>query len=366
MILRPITTLAGPEPHARASIAAGGVEDDNIFSTATGKEKDVISRLTPELEIGAQSEPLTLIGRYTFDAERFADHPELDNSRMRERASLDLQTATVRPWSLTLAGAFFRTQTPSELNTATGVLAGRAGARRLEIGSTVTRRFDPSTSISSGLTFVRDELSGGAGIGSRIGSLSFERGLTPRDRLSADYQARRFDFDPGRPILVHAVTFGWAREATARTGFTLRAGPRLVDGSARPELSASLDHRLKRGVLSCAYTDSTATIIGQAGVASFESLVVAAEVQPLRSLSLRAAPSAVRVRSADAATETRLYLGTLGATWRIVPWLALEGSYQFTLQRAPSALADQEISRHIVLLRLVAISPGKADEGRRR
>ena len=366
MMLRPATLLAMSEPYIKGSLSTGGVEDDNLFSTAQGKESDFIYRLTPEMEAGIRSEPLTLLGRYSFDAERFTDHPELDNVRMRARALFDLKTSPERAWSLAFDGAFTRTETPGELNLATGVLAGRAAAERVELDSSFTRRLGASASVTPKLAYVRDELSGGASVESRIGSLAFEREVTGRDRLSAGFEARRFDFDTGQEALARSFTLGWSRQATARTDFTLRAGPRAVEGSVKPEASASIAHRLKKGSLSCAYTNSLTTIIGQTGIATFESLAVAADLRPFRSLSLYAAPSAVRVKSGQGGSEIRVYLGTIGATWRFSPWVALAGTYQFTLERAAPGRASEDITRDIVLLRLVVSTPGPGEKASAR
>ena len=366
MFLHPTTPLAMSERYLKGSLSAGGIQDDNLFSTAGGKESDFIYRLTPEMEAGVRSEPLTLLGRYSFDAERFTDHPELDNDRMRERALFDLKTSAERAWSLAFDGAFTRTETPGELNAATGILAGRAAAQRLEIDSSLTRRLGSAASVTSKIAYVRDELSGGAGVESRIGSLTLDREVTPRDRLSAGFEARRFDFDTGEEPMARSLTLGWSRRASARTDFTLRAGPRAAEGSVKPEVSAFLGHRLKRGNLSCAYTNSLTTIIGQTGPATYESLAVSADLSPLRSLNLSLSPSAVRVRSGQDASETRVYFGTIGATWRFDPWVALAGTYQFTLERsAPGPLSD-EITRNTVLLRLIVSSPGPGEKASAR
>ncbi len=362
MFLHPTTSLAMSERYLKGSLSAGGIQDDNLFSTAREKESDFIYRLTPEMEVGIRSEPLTILGRYSLDAERFTDHPELDNDRMRERALLDLKTSAERVWSLVVDGAFTRTETPGELNAATGLLVGRAAAQRLEIDSSLTRRFGSASSVTSKIAYVRDELSGSAGVESSIGSLSLDREVTPRDRLSAGFEARRFAFDTGEEPIARSLTLGWSRQATARTDFTLRAGPRAAEGSVKPEVSASFAHRLKRGSLSCAYANSLTTIIGQTGLATYESLAVSADPRPLRSLSLSVAPSTVRVRSGQDASEIRVYLGTIGATWRFAPWIALAGTYQFTLQRAAPGPLSEEITRNTVLLRFIVSTPGPGEK----
>src|SRR2546421_120001 len=53
--------------------------DDNIFGSSVNRESDFISRFSPGLQGGYNSDPFTLLLRGGFEADVFAKHPELND-----------------------------------------------------------------------------------------------------------------------------------------------------------------------------------------------------------------------------------------------------------------------------------------------
>src|SRR5881409_1451400 len=85
------TAVAQPDLYVKGALSLSDVEDDNLFSTPReSRQGDSISRLTPEIKGGLRSARFSLAGRYSLEAERFADHPELDTTRARQTAWVDL------------------------------------------------------------------------------------------------------------------------------------------------------------------------------------------------------------------------------------------------------------------------------------
>src|SRR5207245_11593673 len=85
------TATAQPDLYANGTLSLAGVRDDNLFFTAESRQSDLITRLTPRFEAGSRWERLSLSGRWSLDAERFAEHPDLDTNRARESAAFDLR-----------------------------------------------------------------------------------------------------------------------------------------------------------------------------------------------------------------------------------------------------------------------------------
>src|SRR2546425_13153637 len=79
MMLHPVTLLAMSERYVKGSLSTGGVEDDNLFSTANGKESDFIYRLTPEVEAGGRFVALEPLRRYLVGAARLPGSAALGN-----------------------------------------------------------------------------------------------------------------------------------------------------------------------------------------------------------------------------------------------------------------------------------------------
>jgi hypothetical protein len=343
--------------YATPTLSVAEIYDDNLFSTPTRRRRDMISRVSPGLEAGYRSAPLTVLGRYQFDAELYADHPELNDAQARQEGGLELQSRPTPTLRLALSGAFWETQTANELNVATGLIVGRTRAQRLSLGTAAGWRLGPRTEVTAEAEAADDELAGGLSTRSYAAGARVERELTARDTGRVRYLFRRFVFDGDAASTSQAVLVGWRRALTPRTILELDGGPRRSDGSFDPEVSGSLRHRLRAGELALAYARTEGTSIGQAGTLTIESLTGLATWEPRRSLRLRAAPSVVRVEQAR--REAMVYGLGLEASYQVTRVVALEAAYGFTLQRggtAPTTPPDEEITRNVVLLRITFAS----------
>src|SRR5712664_250487 len=58
--------------------------DSNLFWAPFNRQADFITRVSPGVESEYRSPVLNLVGRYTLDVERFADHPELTTADARQ------------------------------------------------------------------------------------------------------------------------------------------------------------------------------------------------------------------------------------------------------------------------------------------
>ncbi|MBI3029570.1 MAG: hypothetical protein HYY64_08675 [Candidatus Rokubacteria bacterium] len=365
--LVPSVAAGQPGFYVTPSFSVGEVFDDNLFSTPSRRQKDLISRFTPGIEAGYRSAPLTLLGRYAFDAEVFLDHPELDAPQARQELALQIISRPTRSPSLTLSldGAFTETETPGQLNVETGLAAGRVRARRLSASPAIAYRFDPLTEGVADYTHTLDEQSEGVDTRTHIGDLRLDRRLTPWDTGSLGYTFRRFTFDLGRfpfdgdeTVTSHTFTLGWTHRPTALTTVTLRGGPRVSEGAVDPDVLASIRQRLRLGELSFSYSRSETTVIGRAGTVSVEAFTLSATYDPLPRLRLYAAPAVFRASSDD--LEATVYRMDFEATYRIRSWLSLTGAYAFQLQRGgidAGTSPDQEILRNVMLLRLTIEYP---------
>jgi hypothetical protein len=329
------------------------VYDDNLFSTSIRPEQDFISRFSPVLEAGYRSAPLTLLTRYAFDAEFYAEHPELDELLARQEASVELQGRPSPTLRLELSGAFVETLTASELNVGTGLAAGRARAQRVSMRTSAEWQVDPRTEATAEVEAADDDIETGISSQSYTAGIRLERQLTPRDGGRLTYTLRRFLFEGADTITSHAAQVGWRRALTPRTSLELDAGPRFSDGSVDTEVAAGLRHRIQSGELSLTYSRTETTNIGQVGALSIDNLTALVLWEPQRFLRFRAAPSVVRAEQAG--REAMVYLLSLGASYQLTKFVALEATYGFTRQRGstePTTLPNQEITRNVLALRI--------------
>lgn len=358
----PTTAQAQAGFYVTPSFSVAEVYDDNLFSTSSRREQDIISRFSPGLQAGYQSTPLTLLGRYTFDAEVFANHPELTDAQAHQQASIAFQYLPAQWLTLAFTSEYIETPTPRELNKQTGLEGGRVRAQQYAFGPSIAYGFDPFTTGTGGYTFTKDEESGGVTTDTHSVSLGFGRRITPWDTGSLGYTFSLFRFDSEGTTTSHAFTVGWTRQLTSLTSIVLQAGPRFSEGSVDPEVSASIRHRLKQGDLSFTYSRSQNTISGRAGTVNTESFTGAVTYQLLPFLQVGAEPRFSR--NTGAASEAKVYEVSLNATYQINKWLSLLGSFNSSLQQgsldsvtATSELGDEDIHHNILLLSVAITNP---------
>jgi hypothetical protein len=355
-LLSPTAASAQAGFYVTPSFGIAELYDDNIFYTPSPRQSDFITRFSPGIQAGYQSTPLTLLGRYTFDAEVYADRSELNDAQVRQEASLDFRYLPDPTLTLSTKAAFLKTQTPQELNVTTGVAAGRARARRYTANPAVTYRYDPLTSGTAEYRITRDEILGGVSTDTHDLTLDLDRRITPLDTALLGYHFTGFVFDNDSSTS-HAVTVGWRREFTPLLSVTLRGGPRFNDdGEVAPEVSGTIRYRLRRGELSLTYTRSQTTAIGIGRSVDTESVSGTATYDVLPELTLRARPSFVRGVSSTENVAT-VYRAELDATYRFTTWLSLIASYQFTHQGGLLTGGTEKIIHNVVLLQLVVSYP---------
>jgi hypothetical protein len=332
------------------------VYDSNLFSTPTDRQADFITRVTPGLAAQYRSPRLTMLGRYTFDAERFADHSDLTNVDARQHADLEL---SYRPTSRTalFAGAdLLMTQTPGELNANTALTFTRASARRAAAHSSITRQLDMVTTGTLDYVFTEYRIAGGLETRTHAAAIGINRRLSSRQSVDAGYRLEQFFF--GRSsVTSHALTLGWTEAITRRASVSVDGGPRVTNGSLAPDLSASVRYQFKPGELAFAYARTQTTVIGLAGTTDARSLTLTTTWNLPQSLKLRVAPA--RFRSAQEERRADVYQVAVGLSRPIARGLSLDVTFDTYVQQGNlyNAVADVTIPRHDVMIR-VAAAPG--------
>src|SRR5437867_3723346 len=350
------------------SLSVGEIYDDNLFFSSTQRAKDFFTRVSPVLQAGYQSTPLTLLGGYTFDSEFYSKHSELTTAQMRQRGLIELKATPDQALTLSVSGAYYQTKTPQELNLTTGLATGRVLAERCTGSPAFTYRFDPLTTAKGDYTYSKDLLAGFITIDSHIENLTLDHRLSPRDTVGPGYVGRQFAFSGFPALTSHAFTLGWSHELTPLTAFTLRGGPRLTEGTVDrlPEALVSISHKLKSGQLSLAYASTLTTIIGQSAAARAQSITGKATTELLPKLVVSAVPDIFWV-SSDIFKST-VYSVILEASHQLTKTLALQASYQYSFQRGsfnpqtgPTGPTNVEILHNIFLIRLTVTYPTRVD-----
>lgn len=346
---------------AEPAITLAGVYDDNLFSSGTERIEDFFLRLSPAIEAGYQSTPLTLLGRYVFDAEAYARNPKLDTTPVRQHAVLDLQYRSTPRLTLSTNASYTETQRPGELNlTSRGVSieSGRTRAERRAIAPALAYRIDPVTLGTATYSFAGDKLDGGVDTDTHTTALRLDRAVSRDNTVHAGYTYNQLRFSGAESIEAHVLIFGVTHKLSPQTSATFLGGPRFTEGSTDPELSASVRHRLRQGELSLAYARSQSTAIGLSGVVTTEALDATATYSPTTALEFRATPGIAQVERAGFQAE--VYRFNVEMAYRLDRLFSLFSSYQYSVQRGNIGVPSTgDITRNVILFGITATYPSR-------
>ncbi len=326
--------------------------NDNIFLNNDNREWDFITRFTPGLTLELE-DPLYRLGlNYSFTADVFARHPDLDHAFDAHNLLLDgLYRATPR-LTLTLTDTFtFDTNT--NLISSEAVATGRTRAFSNALAGGAAYALDPRTTLRGTvswtlLRFSAEELRDSD---TYRAEAVVERTLTPRLTGSLGYELAVFDIEREEDVTAHTPRLGLTYRFTETLTGTLRAGPTFAvteDGDTRvtPSVVAGLSQRFAWGALGVDYTRALGTAGGLGGVTVNQSIGATATVTTLmKGLVVAVGPrysliDSLRGREIDVDSFTL----PVSATYRIAPWIAVVGSYVFFHQRSDSRITDPALA----------------------
>lgn len=355
-VLLPAAAAADSSLYVTPSFSIGRVHDDNLFSTPTGTQADSLWRFSPALEAGYESESLTAAGYYTFDAERYAHHSELDSNEARRSSAVNLHYQATPRFSLAFEGDYTSTNSLAEFAPGTIVEPGREHARVLSLTPSLKYQFDELTAGSATYTSSRQELFGSPDTDIDTAALGLEHSVSRRDTLAVDFAVSHYDFGPGDAVESRVLTAGWIRALTAQTSVSFAAGPRDTGGSKSTDISAGLQQALESGRFTLNYIRTQTAVVGQAGTVDGRSITAMLDLTFDVDYEAQISPSYTSdTRQSLRADVTRL---DLNLSYKLGKDVSLVGSYQFNRQRGLlGGIGNPEILDHVVYLGLVFSFP---------
>jgi hypothetical protein len=354
--IAPCTVLADSTAYVTPSISVGRAYDDNLFFMPSATESSALWRISPGIEAGYLSEPLTLAGFFTVDAERYNEHPELNGNAARRDEALDIRYTGVERLSFSMDADYLSTDTPIQVSPGTGLGLGRTRARVYTADPALAYRLDPQTTGRLGYTYEEDDLAGGPDTLARTASLGLDYTTTERLTWSFDYADTAYDF-AGSPDSSRVLTAGIAYQFTPYTKFTLAAGPRDTDGQTSAEITASLRQGFDGGNLSLDYARSQAVILGQSAPVDTRSYSAALDLTPSEAWEILVTPSLV----VDNITGSEAYVYRFGTnlSYKFNRFVTGVCTYQYSLQRGLlGGSPDEQIVDNVIFVGLVFSFPG--------
>jgi hypothetical protein len=340
------------------SVRLTEVYDDNVFFATSQRQDDFITHISPALEGGYRTAPLSLLGYYGFDAEVFADHSDLNTAQARQQGGVDFRYEASRQLTVEAEAMYNETETPEELNFTAVLQPGRQTAETYSAGASLDYRIDPVMEADLSYTFAHDDLEGDFDTDTHTVSTGLAREMGPRDTVSVGYSFQRYLFDLGDDVSAHVPTVGWAHAFTPRTSVELLGGPRISDGDVDPEVSASIRHSLQRGQLSLTYARGESTVIGQTDTFTTEMIGGAAEFAIGPALEVRA--SASYTENSQGALDADVIRAGVEASYEINDYLSLIASYRYSTQQGVLGGPDDlDIDRNVAYIGVLISHPAR-------
>jgi hypothetical protein len=357
VILFPCAAAAQGTLAVTPSLSATQVYESNLFSTSSDRQADSITRVTPGIQSEYRSPLWTLSGRYSLDAERFADHRELTAAAARQTGAVAVVYRAETRTTLTGGAEYLATRTPSELYETTGLSFTRARASRVAAHSSLVRHLDSISDGTLEYRFTEDRLSGGFEAQTHTIDAGVSRRLSARTAVVTSYRVERYGFatPAGRStVMSYALGAGVTHAVTRGLNVSLEGGPRLTDGVILPDLSLVVGWTPDPFVLSFRYGRTQSTAIGAAGPLDAERLHASIAAAIGRSTEIRFSPGAFRTSHAGRRADVLVLAA--GVTHKFGDHLALEVGFDGALQEGTvfSALTDTTIPRHTAWMRIVA------------
>jgi hypothetical protein len=369
--------------------------DDNIFSDPPDQQQDdFITRFTPGVQIGYQSERFTLLGHYSTGAEVWAQHSDFDSFVANQLADGSLQYEATPRLSISASGGYRTSQNPRDVNAApvplqptgapppppappdvtivgTNLEGPRGRSEGFFATPSASYELTPLTTVHGNYGYSTTSQVGSASNQQHTAAATIDRRLTELDTVSLDYTFRYTssgeDFVTGDDQIddnetSHAVTGGWSRPLTALTDISLRGGARFEQGDVSPETEAFLSRRLERGAVSISYIRTQTISVGVAGPVEVQTVSASLSYELLEYLGTGINLSYSR-NDQQGGSPIDSYRAAFDASYPIAEWASVVLSYQFSFQdgelsgSAQAPGSNDEIYHNLVLLGVSASYP---------
>lgn len=256
------------------------VYDSNIFNAPGRRESDTILRLSPGIGVGYRSTRGTFNLLYSFDAERFSRHPNLNSWDSRQIGSIGGSYAFTRKLTAGLSADYLESYYPGELTPLIGVALTRTHSTRVSLRPTLAYQFNPRISAKFFYDRAHEHIAGGLTTDISTASAALIRDLTRRDQLTLQYQSYWYDFSSGTSPISHLFSIGWRHDFSRQTSLFIMAGPRETDGRTIADVNMGIRHNSGWATQSLSYTRSQLTLAGETGVYDTRTLRAAFGFRP--------------------------------------------------------------------------------------
>ncbi|MGH2670299.1 MAG: hypothetical protein ACRDH5_14480, partial [bacterium] len=329
------------------SLTVTGEYNDNVFLDNNRRESDFIIGITPGARLILESATYRWAAGYSFTAEKYFDHSELDNAFQQQHFFLEGSHRVDPRLTLTLSEVFVENHN-SNLVTEEGIAVGRRTARSNVLSPGLTWQFSPRTALSAGFSYQLQRFDGEDAIDSDVYRLNADvnHDFTARLTGSLGYEVRYIDVQGQVGTTTHTPRVGVSYRFTPTLTGTVTAGPTVVvtkhESTLTPYVNANLTQLFAWGSASAYFNRYVGTAGGLGGTTANTSLGgILQATTLLRNLVIEFAPRYTVAESVGGdAVDVRSFTLDLRAAYRFTDCLAVVGGYRFFHQQAESTLSS--------------------------
>ena len=317
--------------------------NDNILLSNRDRRWDLITGITPAVNVILESATYRLSAGYNFTAEMYAREPDRNAAFNRQNFNVDTLWRPTEQLTLTATDAFAMS-TDTNLISSENVSTGRNRAWSNALGGGIAYRLSPLTTVHGAASYVVQRYSASDLQDSDVyrADVGLDRAFSRFLTGTLAYEVGYFDIRQEPKTWTHTPRLGFSYRITETITVAASGGPtfELRDGDDRvtPAVTASYAQRTFFGSVGANFDRRVSTAGGLGGTTDNTSFGVTVDVITLlRGLTLTLAPRYSIVKSPDSSRiDIRAVTVPLTATYRLTAWLAAIASYQFYQQRSDS------------------------------
>jgi len=344
LLLFPCLTFAQTGFFFVPSVTVARVNDDNIFFTPDDKDTDQITRITPAIEAGYESQRLNWEAVLSQDSEDYKDNSQLDSNQIRRAVNLSAGYLATPRMTLNGRAAWLKTETPSDIDIISGLPQGRFNADSYLIEPTLEYRFSSASTGTLLYQFENVDIPQLASSDAHTVGLRFEHSLSSENILTTGYFYRRYEFNNEEKAESHTPWVGFTHNLTADMRIETELGPRIGDDGTDAYLLLSLIRTYEQGLIELSYSIDESTSIGDIGIIESRTAGLALIHRQGENIVLSMSGNAGKIIYFGLTSD--VVQANMEISYRLMDALFLSATYAYSEQRSGFLeTVDREISR---------------------
>lgn len=352
-----------------------GVYDDNLFFDTEDEVSDFVTRVSPQLDIGFESETLRWLLSYRNDAEWYNDLSDLDSNSARRFGVGTIDYQPNRLWTFTGSAEYVFTNSAQDISLIPGGgipgIVGREEAERLLFSGGARYQFSPSLTGGLEVTWIEDSLVDLNENETLSLIADLEQVLSSTRSILYGYEYRSYEFtsESGTdPVIIvnnsedsNTAWVGLEQVLSETSTLELRAGPRILDGDLEPYFLFSWRREYARGstVVDALWDEST--LLGELGVLESRSVLATWTHEFSPDFEVRGSAGYAYLTGGGFSTDIASF--DVEASYEIIPSISLTARYGFNDQTQDSVgTLSERITHNVVSLAITFTRPRRESE----